>query len=368
MKISSITTTLIHIPYEAGAPTKLAGQNWSRMAILLVRVDTDEGVTGWGEAFGHAIAPATKATLDTTVAAHFIGRDPTDVETLMGEMFQRLHIFGRNGSVIYALSGIDIALWDIAGKRAGQPIHKLLGANAPRELTAYASLLRYGEADTVARMAARAAGEGYRFIKLHEIAVPEVKAARGAVGADVALMCDTNCPWSVAQATEMATAFRPFDLYWLEEPVWPPEDYQGLAQVRQAGVPIAAGENAAGAHAFRHMFAVGAIDIAQPSMTKIGGIGEMRKVAALAQVAGVRLVPHCAYFGPGFLASLHASSVLAPTSPLERLYVTLEASPFGTWTDAADGKVKVPDGPGLGCDPEMAVVERYRSAPDHVTK
>jgi L-alanine-DL-glutamate epimerase-like enolase superfamily enzyme len=368
MKILSITTTLIHIPYEAGAPTKLAGQSWSRMAILLVRVDTDEGVTGWGEAFGHAIAPATKATLDTMVAAHFIGRDPADVEALMGEMFQRLHIFGRNGSVIYALSGIDIALWDIAGKRAGQPIHKLLGTNATRELTAYASLLRYGEADTVARMAARAAGEGYRFIKLHEIAVPEVKAARAAVGADVALMCDTNCPWSVAQATEMATAFRPFDLYWLEEPVWPPEDYQGLAQVRQAGVPIAAGENAAGAHAFRHMFAVGAIDIAQPSMTKIGGIGEMRKVAALAQVAGVRLVPHCAYFGPGFLASLHASSVLAPTSPLERLYVTLEASPFGTWTDAVGGKVKVPDGPGLGCDPDLAVVERYRSAPDHVTK
>jgi D-galactarolactone cycloisomerase len=344
MKITSITTTLIHIPYEAGAPTKLAGQSWSRMAILLVRVDTDEGVTGWGEGFGHAIAPATKATLDTMVAAHFIGRDPTDVESLMAEMFQRLHLFGRNGSVVYALSAIDIALWDIAGKRAGQPIHRLLGAGAPSELTAYASLLRY------------------------EIAVPQVKAARDAIGPDIALMCDTNCPWSVAKASEMAHAFKPFDLYWLEEPVWPPEDHDGLAQVRQAGVPIAAGENAAGAHDFRHMFAVGALDFAQPSMTKIGGIGEMRKIAALAEVAGVRLVPHCAYFGPGFLASLHTSSVLAPTAPFERLYVKLEASPFGPWLDAAGGKVKVPDGPGLGCDPDMAVVERYRSAPDHVTK
>jgi D-galactarolactone cycloisomerase len=368
MKITAISTILIHIPYEAGAPTKLAGQNWSRMAILLVRVDTDEGVTGWGEAFGHAIAPATKATLDTMVAAHFIGRDPTDVAALMGEMFQRLHLFGRNGSVVYALSGIDIALWDIAGKRAGQPIHRLLGTNAPRELTAYASLLRYGEPETVGRMAAQAAGEGYRFIKLHEIDVPQVKAARDAIGPDVGLMCDTNCPWSVAQAGEMAHAFKPFDLYWLEEPVWPPEDHAGLALVRQAGVPIAAGENAAGAHDFRHMFAAGALDFAQPSMTKIGGIGEMRKIAALAEVAGVRLVPHCAYFGPGFLASLHASSVLAPTAPFERLYVKLEASPFGPWLDAAGGKVKVPDGPGLGCDPDMAVVERYRSAPDHVTK
>ena len=229
MKIKSITTTLVHIPYEAGAPTKLAGQNWSQMAILLVRIDTDDGLTGWGEGFGHAIASATKATLDTMVAARFIGRDASDVEALMGDMFQQLHLFGRNGSVIYALSAIDIALWDIAGKRAGKPIHALLGATGARELTAYASLLRYGEPATVARMAAQAAGEGYRFIKLHEIDVPQVKAARGAIGPDVKLMCDTNCPWSVPKATEMAQAFKPFDLYWLEEPVWPPEDHDGLA-------------------------------------------------------------------------------------------------------------------------------------------
>jgi L-alanine-DL-glutamate epimerase-like enolase superfamily enzyme len=368
MKITAISTILIHIPYEAGAPTKLAGQNWSRMAILLVRLDTDAGVTGWGEAFGHAIAPATKATLDTMVAAHFIGRDPTDVETLMAEMFQRLHIFGRNGSVVYALSAIDIALWDIAGKRAGQPIHKLLGAGPPGERAAYASLLRYGEPDVVGRMAAQAAAEGYRFIKLHEIAVPQVKAGRDAIGPDIALMCDTNCPWTVPQAIEMANAFKPFNLYWLEEPVWPPEDHAGLARVRKTGVPIAAGENAAGLHDFRHMFEAGALDIAQPSMTKIGGIGEMRKIAALAQASGVRLVPHCAYFGPGFLASLHFAATLAPGTPFERLYVKLEASPFGPWLDAKGGKLKVPDGPGLGCDPDMAVVERYRTEPLTVTK
>jgi len=368
MKITAISTILMHIPYEAGAPTKLAGQSWSRMAILLVRVDTDEGVTGWGEAFGHAIAPATKATLDTMVAAHFIGRDPSDVAGLMGEMFQRLHIFGRNGPVVYALSGIDIALWDIAGKRAGRPVHQLLGGKKGNELTAYASLLRYGAPDTVGRMAAAAAAEGYRFIKLHEIEVPQVKAAREAIGPDVALMCDTNCPWSVPQAIEMAKALASFNLHWLEEPVWPPEDHAGLAQVRKAGATVAAGENAAGVHDFRHMFEAGAVDIAQPSVTKIGGIGEMRKIAALAQASGVRLVPHCAYFGPGFLASLHASSVLAPEAPFERLYVKLEASPFGAWLDAHGGKVRVPDGPGLGCDPDMAVVERYRSAPATVIK
>ncbi len=369
MKIEAISTTLLQIPQRAGAPTqRLAGQTWSRMAILLVRVDTDEGITGWGEAFGHAVAPATRATLDTLVAGHFIGRDPTDIAGLMGEMLQRLHLFGRNGSVVYALSAIDIALWDIAGKRAGQPLHRLLGDGARSELSAYASLLRYGDPDVVRTMAARAVGEGYRLVKLHEIDVPQVAAAREAVGPDVEIMCDTNCPWSVARAIEMARAFKPYRLHWLEEPVWPPEDHQGLAEVRKVGVPLAAGENAAGIFDFRHMLEVGAIDIAQPSVTKIGGISEMRKIIALADEAGARLVPHCAYFGPGYLASLHLVASLRHEVPLERLYVELEASPFGPWLQARDGKVLVPQGPGLGCDPDMAVVERYRVDQPTVTR
>src|SRR5205085_147904 len=194
--------------------------------------------------------------------------------------------------------------------------------------------------------------------KLHEIELPQVKAARDAIGSDIALMCDTNCPWTVAQAIEMAHAFKPINLYWLEEPVWPPEDHAGLARVRQAGATIAAGENTAGLHDFRHMFEAGAIDIAQPSVTKIGGLGEMRRIADLAQSFGVRLVPHCAYFGPGFLASLHFAATLAHDVPFERLYVTLEASPFGPWLEAKGGKVAVPQTPGLGCDPDMAIVER----------
>src|SRR5204863_6507173 len=102
MKITAISTILIHIPYQTGAPTQaMAGQTWSRMAILLVKVDTDEGIIGWGEGFGHAVAPATKVTLDTLVAPHFIGRDPTDISCLMAETFQKLHLFGRNGSVTY---------------------------------------------------------------------------------------------------------------------------------------------------------------------------------------------------------------------------------------------------------------------------
>jgi D-galactarolactone cycloisomerase len=369
MKITSITTTLVQIPYDTFSPTRpLGGQAWTGMAVLLVRLDTDEGVTGWGEGFGHAVAPATKVTLDTLVAPHFIGRDPGDIGALMGEMAQRLHIFGRNGSVTYALSAIDIALWDIAGKRAGKPIHQLIGGASRRELTVYASMLRYGDAAVVGKIAARAAGEGYAFIKLHEIQVAPVQAAREAVGPDIEIMCDTNCPWTVAQAIEMAQALKPCRLHWLEEPIWPPEDHHGLAQVRAAGVPLAAGENAAGVHDFRHMFEAGAIDIAQPSVTKIGGISEMLKVAAAADAAGVRLVPHNAYFGPGYLASLQVAASLPREAPFERLYLRLEASLFGPWLDAPRGKAAVPQGPGLGCDPDMAVVERYRAGPDTVTK
>jgi L-alanine-DL-glutamate epimerase-like enolase superfamily enzyme len=364
MKITEISTLLLSIPYDTGAPTQaLGGQFWERMTILLVRVDTDAGLSGWGEGFGHAVAPATKTALDTMVAKQFIGREVADIDRLMGEIAQKLHIFGRNGPVTYALSAIDIALWDIAGKRAGQPLAAMFGASGRSELPAYASLLRYGEPDLVGRMAARAAGEGYRYIKLHEITAPAVNAARAAVGPDVALMCDVNCPWSVEEALAMVEALKSARLHWLEEPVWPPEDHRGLARVRAAGTTIAAGENAAGAQEFDNMIEAGAIDIAQPSVTKVGGICEMRKVFAMAQRAGVRIVPHCAYFGPGYLASLHLVASLSADTPLERLYLKLEASPFGPWLDAEGGKVRVPQGPGLGCDPDMAVMERYRDGP-----
>ncbi|HEY0523063.1 MAG TPA: mandelate racemase/muconate lactonizing enzyme family protein [Stellaceae bacterium] len=366
MKITAIESILLKIPYESGGPKwETAGQVWTTMDVLLVRIDTDDGVTGWGEAFGHSVCLGTKATLDSMVAPLFIGRDPTDIVGLTREMAQRTHIFGRNGSVQYALSGIDIALWDIAGKRAGLPIFQLLGGSRRGEFDAYASFLRYTDPKLVAENAARAVERGYRAIKLHEIDVPQVAAAREAIGPDIALMMDVNCPWTVDESLEMVRRLTPYDLYWLEEPVWPPEDHDGLARVRSAaaasGIRVSAGENAAGLHDFRRLFAAGAIDIAQPSVTKIGGITEMRKIIALAEAHAVRLVPHCAYFGPGLLASLHLAATLpGPAAPFERLYVDLETSPLAPWTEAMNGKMRVPQGPGLGCDPAPEIIERYR--------
>jgi L-alanine-DL-glutamate epimerase-like enolase superfamily enzyme len=166
----------------------------------------------------------------------------------------------------------------------------------------------------------------------------------------------------------MVQALRPFDLYWLEEPVWPPEDHAGLAKVRAAGAVIAAGENAAGLIEFRRAFELGALDVAQPSVTKIGGISEMRRIIALAKEHGVRVVPHCPYFGPGFIASLHLIAALPNDVTVERLAIDLEASPFGDFIDIKDGAMRVPQGPGLGVDPDPALIARYRTHPANVIR
>jgi D-galactarolactone cycloisomerase len=363
MKIIAVETHSLRVKFDMGAPPRaFAGASWSNMDTLLVRVVTDQGLEGWGEGFGHAVCPSTRVAFDTMVGPAALGQDARDIRGLMARLLQQFHLFGRNGPLLYALSALDIALWDIAGKAAGLPLCGLLGGPPPAAgLAAYASLLRYGEPRLVGEAAARAAAQGFGAVKLHEIDIPQVAAARHAVGAGTRLMLDTNCPWTVAQALDMARRLRDYDLSWLEEPVWPPEDRAGLARVRRAAaMPIAAGENAAGLHDFHSLFEAGAIDICQPSVTKVGGVSEVLKIAALAEAHAVRLVPHCAYFGPGYLASMHLNTVLAPDAPFERLFVDLEASPYHELVTARRGRVPVPDGPGLGRDPDPEVLQRFR--------
>jgi L-alanine-DL-glutamate epimerase-like enolase superfamily enzyme len=274
-----------------------------------------------------------------------------------------VHLLGRNGPFVYAVSAIDIALWDIAGKRAGEPLYRLLGGDKADLLAGYASLLRFGDPSLVARNASEAYDEGYRAIKLHEITRDSVLAAKGAIGADALLMLDTNCPWSVAEASAMARAMKDDGLHWLEEPVWPPDDHAGLARVREEGIPLSAGENAGGVFDFERMFRLRSIDIAQPSVTKIGGVTEMRRVIALAREHGVRVVPHCPYFGPGFLASLHLIAAMPERPPVEVLWKRMEANPFDPWTRAEGGRLAVPQGPGLGVEPDPDILRRYTVGP-----
>ncbi len=364
MKITKVETIPVTLPFShGGPPTGFGGKDWTNLEYLLVRVETDAGVTGYGEAFGYNAIPATRAAIDAMVAPLVIGRDPLAIGELMDELQLKLHIFGRYGITIFALSGLDIALWDIAGKVAGQPVHRLLGGARCEAIPAYASLLRYGDPDLVSRLTGEACDRGYRYVKLHETTVAPVEAARDAAGHDVPLMVDVNCAWSPHEALEMAEALLPSDLYWLEEPVWPPENVACLAEIRATtGTRIASGENACTSWQFASMFEAGAVDIAQPSVTKVGGLTELRKIFALADTANVRVVPHAPYFGPGFLATLHAVAAGASEKLVERLYVDLGASLYGDAVDPVDGMIPLPRGPGLGIDPDPQILAAHRSS------
>ena len=362
MKITRVETLVLNLPMLIeGATPMMAGAARTSIDMLLVRIDTDAGVTGWGEAFGHRIFHATRAAIDTLLGPMIVGRDPSAIAAIHDDLQRVLHGVGRNGPTLYALSGIDIALWDIAGKVAGLPLHRLLGGGPRADLPAYASLLRYGEAKAVAHYTAQALGRGYRFIKLHEITVPEVKAARDVAGAGVPIMVDTNCPWTVNEAIEMARRLAPFDLHWLEEPVWPPENLAGLAQVRaQGGIPTAAGENYGTSWEFKRAFEAGALAYAQPSVTKVGGVTEIRKVFTLAESFGVTVVPHSAYFGPGLLASIHVIAAMSREPLVERFYCDFADNPLGDAIHPKNGRIAVPQGPGLGLDPDPRLIEKLR--------
>ena len=364
MKISNIETIVVRIPYDSGGPSEAevwGGRAWDTADALLVKVTTDEGVVGWGEAFGYNIIPATRAAIDDVLAPMLLNRDALAIESLMRETQQKLHIFGRAGPVIYGLSGLDIALWDIAGKVAGQPVHRLLGGSARTELECYASLIRYGSEEIVSQNVQRALDRGFRHIKLHEIELSAVRAARSTAGESIALMNDVNCPWSLHQALDMAQQLRPLGLYWLEEPIWPPEDHASLAYLRaRSATPIAAGENAATLQQFQHLFQAGAIDIAQPSPAKMGGLSELRKVFSLADAFNVTVIPHTFYEGPAFLAGLHASAALSASPLVEWRFFDLHARLYGDRVVPVDGKIALPQGPGLGFDPDPEVIARYR--------
>ena len=361
MKITGVETYWTQTPFDMGGkPKAMAGLTWQSMNTVWLRIRTDAGIDGWGEAFGHGASAAVMTVLETQVAGAVLGQDARDIAGLRQRLAKALHLYGRNGAHVFAGSALDIALWDIAGKDANLPLWRLLGGSPVETLTCYASLLRYGEAAEVGAACERAAARGYRDVKLHEITTAEIAAARDALGDDARLMVDVNCPWTVWQAMEMARELEALELTWLEEPLWPPGDHGGLSRVRlEAPMPIAAGENAAGLHDFRAAFEAGAQDIAQPSVTKIGGPSAMLEIAALAKAFAVRLVPHNAYFGAGYLASLHVNAAVAPDAPFERLFIDLEASPYHELVEAKGGKVVVPSGPGLGRDPDMDVLRRY---------
>lgn len=360
--IATIDTIALRIPLDTWAPPpQFAGRPRTHVEMLLVRVGTNGGVVGWGEAYGSS-TPLVPAVFDAWIKHAAIGQDATDTE-LTARLERLLHGLGRSGAVIHAISGLDIALWDIRAKLEGVPVSALLGGARRKRVDAYASLLQYGGSlEHVRRNVARALEHGYRHIKLHERSADSVAAARDVTGPEIPIMVDTNCGWTPAEATAAVAAMAPSKPFWVEEPIWPPEDFAALAALRRAtGVPLAMGENATGVLDFRKMVAAGATDFVQPSVVKIGGLTNLWRVATEAEKAGVTCVPHAFFFGPGYLATLHALAAKERAAPLERLFADVGFTAYAKTVPVVDGAIDVPDGPGLGADPEHELIERFRA-------
>jgi len=299
--------------------------------------------------------------IETRIFPFVLGRDARCIAGIKHDLEFQLHNFGRIGPIIYGIAAVDIALWDILGKAARVPLVQLLGGQRTDEIEAYASLMRYGNVPDVVAATERAVSRGYKYIKLHEITMPEIRASVEAAGKSARVMLDTNCPWTVPEAMQHSASMADFDLLWLEEPVWPPENYVGLRLVRELGHQrIAAGENAGSLHDFVAMIEAGAIDIAQPDVAKSGGLTEVLKIAHLCEAHGIEFMPHCALFGPGQLATIHLSATMKPAPLFERLFCDFEEELWGEATIPKNGRVSVPVGPGLGLEPLPGVVEKYQ--------
>jgi len=367
MQITNVRAHHLRIPYDAGvAKFRHGTSGLSELDMVVVEVSTDQGVTGWGDAFSYVCPRTTCTAIDEMIAPQVRGREVPEADKIpafMEEIQRNLHLFGRYGITMFAISGLDIALWDIAARVKGVPLHQLIGGARRLKIPAYASLLRIGNEQSIAGECEAARRAGYGAIKLHEITLPAVFAARKAIGDGVPLMVDMNCPLDGTAAIAFAQACRAADPMFLEEPVWPPEDFVTLAEVRaKGGLDIAAGENACTAYQFRQMMTAGVVSHAQPSVIKVGGITEFLKVAAIADELGVRIIPHSPYFGPGFLATLQLLST-RDEGLIEVFYMKRAACLWGGRIAVdASGFVDVPSGPGLGYEPDKAVLEQFRAS------
>lgn len=367
MKITAIETILIGIPYEHDAPKVRLSSGTIRelMDAVYIKVATDVGITGWGEAHGFSACAVTNAACNLVLKPMALGADIDDIPAVMTDLFRRTQGMSLNGPVRSALSGLEIALWDIKGKAEGKPIWKLVGGDGSKTLiAAYASLLRTGKPELVTRLCTAAVSRGYRNIKVHEkneVVVDSMTAARETVGDDVELMLDTNCAWLPDQVIEKVRALEPIGLKWLEEPVYPTDDFTTMARIRaETGVPVAAGENLGTLQDFVRMIDAGAVDYAQPDVTKFGGIAEMMKAAAIADDRGARIEPHSPVYGPGLIATLHVIAAMKGDAMCEYYFSDLAESPLGEWAIPKDGYLRVPDGPGLGVEVDEDVIGRYR--------
>jgi L-alanine-DL-glutamate epimerase-like enolase superfamily enzyme len=286
----------------------------------------------------------------------------SDIARLNDTLQYELRNAGRSGVTMFAISGVDLALWDALGKTEGATVAELIGVETSSSVPVYASLPRYGSRTDLVDRVERALTQGYRAIKLHQEEVGFVADARESAVGQASLMLDVSCGWTLERAHSMFRELAPYDLSWIEEPIFPPEDFTALASLRSPGsVPVAAGENICTSAQARSMLEARAVDIVQPSVTKAGGLTELLRIVDVARDEQVLVHPHSPYFGPGFLATLQVIACqLDGVAAIERYHVDLEASLYPGLLSSHAADLVVPTGRGLGRDPDPEVMSTYR--------
>ena len=336
----------------------------------LVKITDIAGRTGWGEAWGLPVARAAASIVDEVFAPYLIGRNALDI----GSHHQRLLDYGRRmghsaSFWVEALSGVDIALWDLRGKAANRSCADLLGERRRSAVKCYASPVPFcaTPAESVARTREFLA-RGFRALKVKsgrgiETDRRHLEAIREAVGPDIALMVDVNGGYDVPTARGFLKTLEPLRVAWLEEPV-PCGDLAGLRALRnESGIAIAAGENLSAIDDFRRMFDAGAVDVINPNVTRCGGFTSLRSLAAEAESAGVRVSLH----GVGSVLTQAASVAFMSTLTAdERFEFNLFPNPLRDELAGAPlaccGEVDVPRGPGLGVVPSERSIARFRDS------
>jgi D-galactarolactone cycloisomerase len=373
MKITAIVPHVLHAPITNKFYYS-QGYYPGRDAVL-VEIQTDEGLTGWGQASG---APATTPVIiERQYAPRLIGQDPRR----WGALWHALG--GLRGGHYGVLSGLEIALLDLAGKAAGQPIHRLLGGAVRDRIKVYATglyrLERWQSFDAWREgLIEEALGykrEGFSLAKLKIGFVPRkdvelVHAVREAIGPEMGLAVDANCAWDAATAIQVGKAIESAGIAWYEEPL-PPSNLDGYREVRRAvAIPVSGGESLAGLYPFRDMIQGRAVDIIQPDIIICGGFSILQRVQTLADANHVRLIPHCWGTAIAFAASLHflatipdGAPSITPTEPLlefDRSENPLRERLLVEPLRHQGGYLPVPQGPGLGVEINPDVLQQYR--------
>lgn len=353
----------VHLVSTAvGAGIADATRTVERIGFTLVRVDTRDGLTGWGVTYHEVGGEAVRTLIEHDIAPRLVGRDPFDTEVLWQEFFSYLRGIGRKGLTFAAISAVDIALWDIKGKALGLPLVKLFGGGRS-QVPVYGSggWTSYSDEQLV-REAVTIVERGYRMIKL-KVGVEggtnpsrdlvRIRKVREAIGPEIGLMLDANNCWDAATAARFANRVADQNPMFLEEPVFA-DDIPGLARFkRSTDIPLATGEHEYTRYGVRDLLLNGAADIVQTDGARAGGYTELLKIAALTQAWNVTFAPHA-------MENVHLPLVAAmPNAPfLERLlmFEDVTARVFPGAELPHDGWMTVPNRPGHGLEPDLDFV------------